>query len=389
MRIAHYAPKLWSPGGIASYVRRLGQAQAAFGDEVVYFSRFDENDARDAAQHTVSNEAELFDRVEGLGVDILHVHWPLDTLPDDRPPMVRTMHGNQGSCPSGSRYLKRSGQPCDRAYSLAGCLWGHFVDHCGSRRPHNTLENFQRIEHEQRQAAKIPTLTVSRFLKEQMIRSGCPADHLSVLHSPAPVIDTPFTPPPDTPDTGPPRFVFAGRLEPKKGADWLLRAAAQVEPSVHIDIAGSGSDAYMDKLHQLVADLDLAAQVTFHGWLDEKAVYALMQEARAVVFPSVWHEPAGLITLEAAALGRPVIASAVGGIPEYATDAFALRVSPRDVGGLADAMSQFARDAEQATQMGRRGYELARTHFAMKNFVERLRAKYCDVLEHRQSAVAT
>ena len=67
-----------------------------------------------------------------------------------------------------------------------------------------------------------------------------------------------------------------------------------------------------------------------------------MREARAVVFPSVWHEPAGLITLEAAALGRPVIASAVGGIPEYATDAFALRVPPRDVDGLAHAMSQLA-----------------------------------------------
>ena len=267
MRIAHYAPKLWSPGGIASYVRRLGQAQAAFGDEVVYLSRFDESDPADTTQHTVSDEDALYDQVENLNIDVLHLHWPVSTLPDDRPPMVRTMHGNQGSCPSGSRYLKRSGQPCHRRYSLAGCLWGHLVDHCGSRRPHKTLENFQRIEHEQRQAAKIPTLTVSRFLKEQMIRSGCPADHLSVLHSPAPAVDAAFAPPPAT---VPPRFVFAGRLEPKKGADWLLRAAAQVEPQVHIDVAGSGSDAYVETLHQLVADLDLATQVTFHGWLDER-----------------------------------------------------------------------------------------------------------------------
>jgi glycosyltransferase involved in cell wall biosynthesis len=382
MRIAHYAPKLWSPGGIASYVRRLGQAQAAFGDEVVYLSRFDEPDPTDTSQHTVSDEAELFDRVDGLNIDVLHLHWPVSTLPDDRPPMVRTMHGNQGSCPSGSRYLKRSGQPCDRAYSLTGCLWGHFIDHCGSRRPHNTFENFRHFKHEQRQAAKIPTLTVSRFLKEQMIRSGCPADHLSVLHSPAPDTDAAFVPPPKAKT---PRFVFVGRLEPKKGADWLLRAAAQVEPHVHIDIAGSGSNAYVDKLRQLVADLDLAAQVTFHGWIDETAVYALMQEARAVVFPSVWHEPAGLITLEAAALGRPVIASAVGGIPEYATDAFALRVSPRDVDGLANAMSQLARDTEQATQMGRRGYKLAQTRFAMKPFVERLRAVYLDVARQHRS----
>jgi glycosyltransferase involved in cell wall biosynthesis len=367
-------------------VRRLGQAQAAFGDEVVYFIRFDENDSTDAAQHTVSNEDELFDRVEGLDIDILHLHWPLDTLPAHRPPMVRTMHGNQGSCPSGSRYLKRSGQPCNRAYSLAGCLWGHYVDHCGSMRPQNTLGNFRRIEKEQRQAAEITTLTVSRFLKEQMIRSGCPAGNLAVLHSPAPDVEADFFPPPDT---APPRFVFAGRLEPKKGVDWLLRAAAQVEPAIHIDIAGAGSDAYEDELHALVADLGLDDRTTFHGWLDEDAIYALMQQARAVVFPSVWHEPAGLITLEAAALGRPVIASAVGGIPEYAMESFALRVAPRDVDGLSSAITQFTHESDRAKKMGRQAYEIAQNRFAMKRFVQTLRKKYLSVCkDHPYTTIA-
>lgn len=386
MRIAHYAPKLWSPGGIASYVRRLGQAQAASSDEVVYFSRFDEGDPTDALHHTVAGEDELFDRLGTLDVDILHLHWPLDTLPAHRPPMVRTMHGNQGSCPSGSRYLKRSGQPCNRTYSLAGCLWGHYVDHCGSMRPQNTLGNFRRIEKEQRQAAEITTLTVSRFLKEQMIRSGCPAGNLAVLHSPAPDVEADFFPPPDT---APPRFVFAGRLEPKKGVDWLLRAAARVEPAIHLDIAGAGSDAYEDELHTLVADLGLDDRTTFHGWLDEDAIYALMQQARAVVFPSVWHEPAGLITLEAAALGRPVIASAVGGIPEYAMESFALRVAARETEGLAEAITQLALDEEKAAHMGRQAYKMARTRFTMEDFVQRLRAVYLDIIQrHRTLSTA-
>ena len=379
MRIAHYAPKLWSPGGIASYVRRLGRAQMEHGNEVIYFSRLDDPDDAKATQYILDTEDELFPLAQDLNLDILHLHRPVGTLPPDRVPTIRTMHGNQGSCPSGSRYLKRTGQPCNRRYTVGGCLWGHLVDHCGSRRPHKTLANFQNIHHEQQQAEEILTLTVSQFLKDQMIRSGCPPENVHVLLSAAPDIDASFSP---LPRLDPPRFVFAGRLTPKKGVDWLLRAAAQVEPHVHIDIAGSGSDGYVDKLHQLVTDLDLAAQVTFHGWLDETAVCALMRDARAVVFPSVWHEPAGLITLEAAAMGRPVIASAVGGIPEYAMEDFALQVPVRDVDALAAAIGQLARSPHEAEAMGRRALHMARTQFSMERFTRELQTFYTQAMNY-------
>jgi len=98
-----------------------------------------------------------------------------------------------------------------------------------------------------------------------------------------------------------------------------------------------------------------------------------------VVVPSVWHEPAGLVTLEAAALGRPVVASEVGGIPEYALDAFSLRVPPRDIDALAEAIGHLARNAEQAETMGRRGYGLAQSEFAMDRFLRRLDALYDDI----------
>jgi glycosyltransferase involved in cell wall biosynthesis len=247
------------------------------------------------------------------------------------------------------------------------------VDHCGSRRPPKTLANFKSIRQEQEQAAELPTITVSRFLKEQMIRSGCPAENLHVLHSPAPTIPGAFPP---LPRHRPPHIVFAGRIEPQKGLDWLLRSVAKVEPEVYLDIAGTGDKAYLSMLDQLVTDLGLREQVAFHGWLEEDDVYVLIEQARGVVVPSVWHEPAGLVTLEAAALGRPVIASDVGGIPEYATDDFSLRVPPRDAKALAEAIEHLARDAEMAEAMGRRGYDLARSTFAIKRFLDDLNGFY-------------
>jgi len=149
-----------------------------------------------------------------------------------------------------------------------------------------------------------------------------------------------------------------------------------VEPDVRLDVAGTGDEQYLDQMDHLVSDLGLEEQVTFHGWLDEDEVYALIEQARAVVVPSVWHEPAGLVTLEAAALGRPVVASEVGGIPEYATDAFSLRVPPRDTEALGEAIGHLARNAEQAEAMGRRGYDQARSKFTMEQFLEALDAFY-------------
>lgn len=370
MRIGHYNFHLGVQGGIASYVRRVGRAQVEKGHEVFYLCR--SNEETDLPLE-VEGDRELFSTARERDLDVLHLHYPVENLPEDRVPTIRTMHGNEGSCPSGSRYLKRSGQPCNRAYSVAGCLWGHLVDHCGSRRPHKTLANFRSIQLEQQQAAELPTITVSQFLKEQMVRSGCPPENLHVLRSPAPDVPISFSSPVRK---EPPHFVFAGRIEPQKGVDWLLRSVANVETDVHLDVAGTGNEQYLDQLDDLVSDLGVRERVTFHGWLEEREVYALIERARGVVFPSVWHEPAGLVTLEAAALGRPVVASEVGGIPEYAIDEFALRVPPRDVEALAEAITELARDADRAEAMGRRGYELARSKFAMERFLRRLDAFY-------------
>jgi glycosyltransferase involved in cell wall biosynthesis len=134
----------------------------------------------------------------------------------------------------------------------------------------------------------------------------------------------------------------------------------------------------------LVADFGVEERVTFHGWLDEDEVLERMRNARAVVFPSVWHEPAGLITLEAAAVGRPVIASAVGGIPEYALDDFALRVPVRDIDALSAAINQLATAPDRAERMGRQALYMARTRFAMDRFTRRIYELYRQSLE-RQS----
>lgn len=375
MKIGHFVHNPWSSGGIQRYIRRISMAQQARGHAITYLGMAEQPANVKTPYERAPTSKTLFERAQAINLDILHLHRNVP-LPDSHDvPVIRTMHGNQGSCPSGTRYLKRWSSPCDRAYSLSGCLWGRLVDRCGSARPRRIWKEFHRTRREMEHAGQIPTLTVSAYLKEQMIRSGSPTDCLYTLHSPAPTVERPFQPPP--PDD-PPRFLFMGRVIPEKGVGWLLRSLAHVNTSVHIDIAGEGE---IDMYRQMAVRLGVNHQTTFHGWQESEELNALIQAARAVVFPSVWNEPAGLVTLEAAAHGRPVIAGKVGGIPEYALDAFAFCVPPHDDHELAQRIDELACNRDRAIAMGQRGQQCVRAHFDMDQFVDDLHTFYKQAID--------
>lgn len=368
MRIGHYSFQPWEPGGISSYIRRLSRAQQERGDEVVLLSRDAPDESPDGTPDlfVTGTSEEVFATAEDLQLDVLHLHRPVNPLPDDRLPTVRTMHGNQGSCPAGSRFLERSKTPCDRTAGLLPCLWGHLVDHCGSRRPHNIAANFSNFRHEQALSEVVPTMTVSQFVRDTMVEAGTPPEQLHVVHSPAPLIPGPIPPPPQD-ET--PHFAFVGRIEPNKGVEWFLRAVAQCSLPIHADLAGTGRDQHVEFITRRIVELGLSDQVTVHGWLTEPEVNALYRRARAVVVPSLWHEPAGLVTLEAAAAGRAVLASRVGGIPEYADPDFSLLADPGDVATLAGHLATLAQDWERAWSMGRAGRERMQAEYTLDRFL--------------------
>ena len=365
-KIAHYAPNLWAKGGIATYVRRLGEAQTAAGYEVLYLSQNPSDTSIKESTIVVQNEAALFSKTRALQCDVLHLHKPVQNLPKDRVLTVRTMHGNQGSCPTGTRYLVQSEQPCKRRYSVAGCFISHFTERCGSLQPAKIKRNFNGIKNELKLGAQIHTFTVSHFIKNWMIRTGFSEEKLHVIKSPAPELKTHIENPSKE---GIPRFAFIGRLVPEKGAQWLLQALKHVKTEVRVDIVGDGP--LRSELEAFSTREGLESRVAFHGWLDQAAVHDLIARSRAVVFPSIWEEPAGLITLEAAASGRGIIASRAGGIPEYAQDEFTLLVAPNNELQLAEAIEKLALDYELASRMGACALRNAKTRYALSTFLEK------------------
>ena len=376
MRIAHYMPGLRERGGIATYICRISNAQIASDHQVYYFDTCSFSGGKNESKNFsifVKDEKELFIKAKEYELDIIHLHTNIGVDPPNNMAVIRTIHNNNPYCPSGSRYLKRWSQPCDRAYSLGGCFWGHLVDRCGSVRPPKLYNEFQRTWQDMDTLAGVTVIANSQFVKDQMIRSGYSSYNVHVLRYPAPNVREYFSP-----DQGNvPRFIFLGRITPEKGGDWLLRALAEVKVPVQVDIAGAGNQAQEQAIRLLAEHLGLMNKVTFHGWVNEAQALQLIKEARALVFPSVWHEPAGIVSLEAAAVGRPIIVSKVGGIPEYAERLQnAILVEPNDVDGLARSIEQLAGDWSLAQQMGLKGRQMVKEYFSLESHLMELMGLY-------------
>jgi glycosyltransferase involved in cell wall biosynthesis len=295
-------------------------------------------------------------------------------------PVIRTLHGHEPYCPSGSRYHKFQQRPCNRTYSVAGCLWGHFASHCGSVRPKSLLNEFRRTWREMHSLPRIPVITVSEFLKKEMLRAGYSGDAIHVLRTYAPD-PKPYSPPAQE---GAPRFAFIGRMTPEKGVAWFLRSIQKVKIPIQVDIAGEGpSEA---ELRALTVQLGLHDRVTFHGWVNAEKVHALLGGARSLVFPSIWHEPGGAVAGEAMVNGRAVIMSRVGGMPEYVRhEVNGLLVNPNDVEELTGAIERLATDWELARSLGETGRQIAQEQFSFQGHVQRLGCLYAQTISEYES----
>lgn len=118
-------------------------------------------------------------------------------------------------------------------------------------------------------------------------------------------------------------ILFVGRLEQSKGVQTLLAALCVIKikfPYTQLYIAGRGP--YQTELEHMTKNMDLVEHVHFLGFQDRIQLYELYKAATVVVMPSIWPEAFGNVGIEAMSVGRPVIASEVGGVSDWLTDNF-------------------------------------------------------------------
>jgi glycosyltransferase involved in cell wall biosynthesis len=161
-------------------------------------------------------------------------------------------------------------------------------------------------------------------------------------------------------------------VEPTKGLSVLLQgvarlAAPPVSLSCQLLIVGEGPA--LRQLHDLGERLGILSQVIFAGM--RRDIADVLPLFDVFVMPSL-SEGFGIAIVEAMAAGRPVVASAVGGIPEVVVQGeTGLLVPPGDPGALGDAIAHLVNHPEQARLMGERGRERARDLFSIESAVKR------------------
>jgi glycogen(starch) synthase len=175
----------------------------------------------------------------------------------------------------------------------------------------------------------------------------------------------------------PPTLLLLGRLSPQKGFDLGLSAFAQVadrHPSARVVVAGGGTER--EPLERQAAELGLADRVEFIGWVVPAATADVINTATAVVMPSRF-DPYPLVALEAAQMGRPVLAFDVDGLGEIVLDGATGRLAPaEDVAGLAAAMDAFLADPDGARALGREARERSLADGSWEGHVDAYEAIY-------------
>ncbi len=167
-----------------------------------------------------------------------------------------------------------------------------------------------------------------------------------------------FQPLPETERTS--NFVFVGRLVADKGCDVLLLALAECARRGYrygVEVYGDGPER--ENLPALARQYGVSEQVRFCGSVRGKDLVRAYNRSLAVVVPSTWQEPLGVVALEAMACGQAVIASAGGGLGELVSGV-GVTFPNGDSQALADGLIRLAENPGLRQEAERKGAQLAR-----------------------------
>lgn len=156
---------------------------------------------------------------------------------------------------------------------------------------------------------------------------------------------------PRLPRSGPPRLLYVGRLEYEKGVQDAIAALPRIRrahPGTTLTVAGVGTQ--FEWLRERARAHRVTRAVHFTGQLEHEELLGWLHGADAIVLPSRY-EPFGIVALEAAAAGTPLVTSTAGGLGEAVIDGVTgASFEPADIDGLVDAVRAVLDDPVAAQQ---------------------------------------
>lgn len=214
---------------------------------------------------------------------------------------------------------------------------------------------------------------VSRYLDDVSRRVTGAESKTSYIHNGIHLLDVSF----ERPRFSPPRFLCLGRLTYEKAYDVAIQAFAlcvKKIPDARLIVIGEGAEEL--QLKSLSLSLGIADRIDWRSSLNQAECFKILKTVSAVLIPSQY-ESFGLVALEAGLFGKPVIATAVGGLPEIILDRkTGLLVPSNDIQAFSQAMCDLCLNVSWAQDMGACAYQHIRTHFSADSMVLQYKALY-------------
>lgn len=353
MRIAFATWSDRRAGGVESYIEAVLPQLAGLGHEVALWHETWEPSARERTELPAGTPTQILRdpdqalalaeswRADAIFIQGLH-SVALEAALLGRPTTAFVAHNYAGTCISGTRaWSVPVGRPCHREFG-ALCL-AHYLPHgCGGLSPVTMVRQYRRELARQEILRASAIVTLSSHMREVFLQHGF--DHQRVIHVPYGPAGAPVEPRASSHDGDAVRLMVVARLERLKGVHLLMDALVTVQRTcgrdVHLVVVGDGraSRQLQRQAARHTAD-NPRIHVSFVGWITPEDRDRRMLESDVLIMPSVWPEPLGIVGMEAARLGLPVVAFDVGGVRDWLIDGVNGRLVPGDP-PTADALAR-------------------------------------------------
>jgi len=176
---------------------------------------------------------------------------------------------------------------------------------------------------------------------------------------------------------------IAKALRPKYGIDYLIHAFNKLQSrygNIKLKIAGKGEHEHEYK--KLVSDLGLGHSIEFTGFINHNDFPEFLYSIDIFAMPSISDDESfGVAAVEASAVGLPVVASGVGGVPEVIdNNNTGFLIERKSVDSLADALERLIKDPQLRANMGKKGRKFVEENYVWSNNLHSMKVLYEKIL---------
>ena len=231
-------------------------------------------------------------------------------------PTIMTTHDYRLVCPASTYFYKRTQEVCKKQCG-PGCFTTTLTKHCMTPRPSFAAYYYRRSRWVMANQSRFKHLiTPCADASERYQRAGFSADRISKIPYFCPA--TPLSEPRAAP--GKTTITYVGRLAQNKGHEQFIAALGLLPENVHGQMVGNFTESSRESTMRMAADAGCDNRIELHSWSTHDEIMRLLDRTTALIFPSLWPETLGIVGLEAFSRGVPVVASRIGGVPEWLND---------------------------------------------------------------------